>query len=570
MSESNLHKHFRDDGNVPIPMPPADDSWKLMEQRLNEMLPVTHQTGGQAAPDATGIIAKVLPAIKYLAAAAFVSGAVLYGIHTVNHPAPVSTPEKETAPVSVKDSIITAKDSMKDQGNAITWPDTITATGNNLPVSAAEDAGTSVAANIGTPAENTPVAAKTSAATPTGISTGKAPADAKAAVITAAGISPVNTTTNTKADNVAPTHDAGTVAAKAPSAGKAKVVSVTTGNTPRHAGVAGKPTRILAATNSRSALRSGPGTTAKTNAYHRDPLKSATPQQSGINDTDHPAGSPEDHPIAVVGLADVNHPNATAMLKPGLPVRPTLQSLPLTAGKTSAGHPLTVSRETMDRLAKYHAPPAKSRLTGYWQLMAQWRIPVPVGNNPSHYKGPNGNTQLYRLLIPGIRIQRTWNNAALSLDVNLMTTQLYRNEPYYDKTSPLGSSDLTIRTLLQTYGYSASLAYHHRIAGNFFGSAGVQGYYGHTASILETVKYRDTTGIHTRTTTYGENSKVWDHIGNFQGQITGEIYYDRARWQAAARTVVPVLHTSRDSTGMTMKPVPQVELLLRWKINRRK
>ncbi len=515
MSESNLHKHFRDDGNVPIPMPPADDSWKLMEQRLNEVMPVTHQPGGHTAPDASWIMANILSAVKYAAAAVFVSGAVLYGIHKVSHPAPVSTPEKETSPVSVKDSITTA-DSVKDQVSAITWPDTIPATGYHLPATAAEDAGASGAANIGALAENA------------------------------------------------------SVPAKAPSADKAKVVNVTTGNASRHAGVAGKPTGIHAATNALSAHRNVSGTTAKTNTYHQDPLKPATQQQSGINDTGHPAASPEDPHIAVVGLADVNHANATAMLKPGLPVRLTLQLLPLPAGKTSASHPLKVSRETMDRLAAHRMPPAIPRLPGYWQLMAQWRIPVPVGNNPSHYKGPNGNTQLYRLLIPGIRMQRTWNNAALSLDVNLMTTQLYRNEPYYDKTNPVGSIDATNRTLLQTYGYSVSLAYHHRIAGNFFGSAGIQGYYGHTASILEAVKYRDTTGVHTRTTTYGENSKIWNHIGNFQGQITGEIYYDHARWQAAARTVVPVLHTAKDSTGMTMKPVPQVELLLRWKINRRR
>lgn len=509
MSESSLHQHFRDDGNVPIPIPPADDSWKLMEQRLNEVMPVTHQAGGEAAPDATGIIAKILPAAKYAAAALFVSGVVLYGIYKAKRAAPASTPETAVSPVSVKDSATKATDSLTGRINTVGWPDTTLLASNTAPAAVgANNVHTPLLTTKGTLPVNIPADTDTPAAT--GAATGNTPAGTN----TSAGTSSNNSPAIVRAGKTNHTTAAGAIALK-------------------------------------------------------NPLTPAHQQRSGINHTGLPAASPEDHPVAVIGLADVNHTDTTAMLEPGLPVRPTLQRLPLSVNKT-ANSPLKVSRETMDQLTKRPMPPSNAHLPGYWQLMAQWRIPVPVGNNPALYNGSNGHPQLYRLLVPGISIQRTWRNAALSLGLNLMTTQLYRNEPYYDKISPVGANDLITRTLLQTYGYSASVAYHHRIAGNFFGGAGVQAYYGHTASILETVKYRDTTGNHTKITTYAEKSKIWNNIGNFQGHVTGEIYYDHARWQAAVRTVVPVLHTARDSTGMNMKPAPQVELMLRWKINRRK
>ncbi|QJB41595.1 hypothetical protein HF324_28625 [Chitinophaga oryzae] len=554
MSESNLHQHFRDDGNVPIPIPPADDSWKLMERRLNEVMPVAHLAGGQAAPGPTGIINKILPAVKYAAAALVVSGVVLYGIHKINHRGPASTPEKEASPVSENDSTSKTTDSLKDRTNAAVWPDTAWMVNNTTPaVNAADSAGTSPATASGnligdTPAvtgsSSTIVAASTGANTPAG----------RPAMNTPAGAGTIKSSQPPAA---------GAIALKLPSAGKAaapKTIIPAGGKVSHDAGAA------KAAADSAALVA---GSMIKADTHQENTLPSADQQRSGENNTGLPAASPGDHPVAVIGLADVNLPDATAMLKPGLPVRLTLQPLFRPVNRT-VNSSLKVSRETMDQLTKRRIPLPRPHFPGYWQLMAQWRIPVPLGNNPALYNGPDGNAQVYRLLVPGVRVQRTWNNAALSLDLNLMTTQLYRNDPYYDKVSPVGANDMITRTLLQTYGYSVSLAYHHRIAGNFFGGAGIQGYYGHTASILETVKYRDTTGTHTKKTTYGEKSKIWNNIGHFQGQLTGEIHYDHAGWQAALRTVIPVLHTARDSTGMNMKPVPQVELMLRWKINRRK
>ncbi|NML36788.1 hypothetical protein HHL17_06220 [Chitinophaga sp. G-6-1-13] len=558
MSESNLHKHFRDDGNVPIPIPPADDSWKLMEQRLNEVMPVTHQAGGHTTPNSSGIVAKILPIVKYAVAAIFVSGVVLYSIHRINQPVTVPTPV-EVSPIATKDSTTLATDTMADESSIVTTPDT------TLAISTTSPAGANTPAASDKSALNAPVS------TFTGNAIHPSATEVIAANAPVTATSATKTTTVTNTNNTTHTPAAGMVAPKAAAANKTTHASTTApaaGNVSRHADATVTPASTHMASNGQPTHGTTPGRISK--SVNQQKLKSGQQQPGDVSNALPPANNPEENNVAVVGLADNNHSKTAAMLKPGLPARLTLQQLPLHVDKASTDHPLKVGSETMDRLAGYRVPRTKSYTPGYWQLMAQWSVPLPVVSSPAYYKGPDGNTQLYRLAIPGIRVQRTWNNAALSLDVNAMSTQPYRNQPYYINKTMGWNIDWMASTLLQTFGYSASLAYHHRIAGNFFGAAGVQAYYGRTASILEVTQSHDSLGEHTQTAIRSEKSKVWNSISKFHGNITGEIYYDHARWQAAVRTAVPVLHTSRDSIGGNMKPVMQLELLLRWKINRRK
>lgn len=552
MSESNLHKHFRDDGNVPIPIPPADDSWRLMEQRLNEVMPVTQQVGGHATPNSSGIIAKMLPAVKYAVAAIFVSGVVLYSLHRINRPVPVPAPAAQDGPFTTKDSAALTTDTMADQSNIITIPDTNDTTS---PI------------NAGAEGNITPVNASDK---PLGNTSGSTAEEktghpsATNAIAATVGTPATQTITDANVGHTIHPSATGTAAAKPSATGKTAAVASVNRKIPHNANTTNAAGDKQMISHDQPTHRTPAGKTTKTTNQQKTLLKSGQQTSDGVH-TSLPADSPDENNVAVVGREDHNLTEKAAMLEPGLPARLTLQQLPL----YKASQSLKVSRETMDRLASYRMPRSRSYTPGYWQLMAQWTVPVPAVSNPGYYKGPDGNTQLYRLLIPGVRMQRTWNNAALSLDFNAMSTQPYRNEPYY-YTNNLAGADWMTRTILQTFGYSASLAYHHRIAGNFFGSAGVQAYYGHTASILEVARSHDTTGVHTKTTTSGEKDKVWNSINKFQGRITGEIYYDHARWQAALRTAVPVQQPAKDSMGMGMKPVVQLELLLRWKINRRK
>lgn len=565
MSESNLHKHFWDDEEVPISLPSADDSWKLMEQRLNAVMPVTPPANGHPAPNSAGIIAKILPFVKYAVGTLFISGSVLYVVHRNNLPAPVLVPAGNT--ITIKDSTTLTTDSMADHVSTpaatpvVSKPDTTlvvnktTATDPEKTESSRQDIPRGKSSVVATGTNHRALASNTPGIPP--ISAAASDTRAAAANAPASGVSG-HSVQNAPVGNSATSGfpAAGGVSVKSAAADKAvgQHTSAYAGDKARrHSGITVPSIRkgnSFSGNNTEKSKKISDDITV----MHKL-LSPASVQEASGN-------------TAASDLAGVDNSEASAMLKPGLPARLILQPLPLYHRKTE--HPLKASRETMDHLTSNRMPQIKPHTPGYWQLLAQWTIPVPVSSNPAYYKGPDGNNQLYRLLIPGIRIQRAWNNAAISLDMNAMATQLYNDAPYYSGISLAGPNDKITRTLRQTFGYSASLAYHHRIVGNFFGSAGLQGYYGHTASIFETKEVRDTISTRTYNSTTADKSKTWNSIGQFQGNITAEVYYDHARWQAAARTVIPVLHTTKDSLGMNMKPVMQWEVLLRWKINRRK
>ncbi|RAJ75114.1 hypothetical protein CLV59_110161 [Chitinophaga dinghuensis] len=291
----------------------------------------------------------------------------------------------------------------------------------------------------------------------------------------------------------------------------------------------------------------------------------AAAQRKGNNGKSQPS------PINTAVSAAANSPLPASSSETGTPAITAplyagIQFQPIRTVRNHSSSPLQVSAETMGRITNYRMPKNTFHTPGYWEIMGQWSIPIPITNNPGYYKGPSGNTQFYRLLIPGFRAQRTWNNAAISLDLNLMATQIYDKQPYSRIPSGTSSIDEQSLTLLQTFGYKAGLAYHHRLVGQFFGSAGIQAYLGHTGSIQETSATRDTFGIHNKTIIYMNKGSLWNSLGKFQGNITAELYYDHKRWQAAARTAIPVLHTAKDSIGTNMKPAIQLEILLRWKI----
>ncbi|RBL92895.1 hypothetical protein DF182_10050 [Chitinophaga flava] len=534
-----------------------------MEQRLNAVMPVTSPTHGHPAPNSAGIFAKMLPFVKYAVGALFISSTVLYVVHRNNLPAPVLEPADNA--ITIKDSTTLTKDSMADHVSipVVSKPDTALAADKTT----AADPEKTKSSLPDIPEEErssvTTVSTKqrTAAANTSGISpmSGAAPNTTAPAANDPASAAPGHSASNVSAGN-------NSTSSYLPAAGGRSAKSSATyktaaQHTPADPGdKAGRHSGTTVLHIRRHITPSG-NNAGESERNDNDITATNTLSSSGLSQ--EVSGN-----TAASDLAAVNGSEASAMLKPALPARLNLQALPLYHHKTE--HPLKASRETIDRLASNHLPQVKQHTPGFWQLLGQWTIPVPVNSHPGYYKGPDGNSQLYRLLIPGIRIQRTWNNAAISLDMNAMATQLYKDAPYYSGISLAGPNDKITRTLRQTFGYSASLAYHHRIVGDFFGSAGVQGYYGHTASIFETKEVRDTISTRTNNSTTADKSKTWNSIGQFQGNITAEVYYDHHRWQAAARTVIPVLHTAKDSLGMNMKLVMQWELLLRWKINRRK
>ena len=635
MSESNLHMQFFDEENVPIPIPPADQSWKLMEQALNKAMPVNSPSGGNASPFAGSIGDKLLTIVKYAVVTVLSAGAIYYGIHRMTHSEKAALLDKHHSTMTGRSDSLSYQagatpgatvaeaennglstsgnvpSSVTGQGsssrgavnNGATTSGKTSSSGNgqgtasggvvNNRVSASSNAQSSVTGQgaVSGGIMNNGVA--TSGKTPSGVNgqgtvSGGAvnnglstfvknsssvkgqgatigSASANRATVTGPPMTlPVGHTTKRKAEKKNATVEKSAIGpekAREGNLSNSGKENLSTTNNPTS-------TKENEPTSNNPSLATpdlASGNTIpnkklilKNNSFTGRKSQSPIAQQS-VNTTvvDHPG---------MVAPSDISSPGTMGTGQPGYPAIIQCQSLRPSGSIHATLEPLKVSAETMQLMANYRMPKSKIHMPGNWEAMAQWSVAMPINSNAGFYNGPAGNSQLYRLIIPGIRAQRTWKNAAISLDLNVMATQTYDHQPYMWLPWAGSTGGTTSLTLLQTFGYKAGLAYHHRLVGQFFGSAGIQGYIGHTGSIQRVSYIRDSLGVHSNTTININKDSLWNSIGKFQGNITAEVYYDLKRWQIGARTAIPVIHSAKDSAGINIKPTVQLEILLRWKI----
>ncbi len=681
MSESNLHMQFFNEENVPIPLPPADSSWKLMEQALNKAMPVNAPNSGSASPHAGSISIKLLTIAKYAAVTVLCAGVIVYGIYRMARSTKKVAPAEEHSTIT-RDSVLKATDSVLHQTKqeaesggiskitAVSEENNSTedagkvssnasgsssGTGgkvnNGLSTSGKASANASghgvasggAARNGGAVSGNASSNTSNSSTMNNGLSTsGKASANVSGHGAASGGAArnggavsgnalsnTSNSSTMNKGLSTSGKASANTSGHRTGSAGAGNNGGSSSGKT------SGKNAGALVKSNVSNHLKKSSIKNESTGKSLKSPADQpsegsaiqknngkllpdqtattndlSTNNQEGLTTTDKSATNSGKELVAHLlspdksGTLPANNNKKISAAAQRKENKSVSQATPMNAAAYTESQntmpanaheadapaisstdnariqfqsvrnessslstsPLKVSAETMARISNFRMPRNKYHTTGNWEIMGQWSIPMPVTSNPGYYKGPTGNSQLYKLLIPGIRVQRTWDNAAVSLDLNFVANQIYDNKPYSHITTGGSPTNEQSLTLLQTFGYKAGLAYHHRLAGQFFGSAGIQGYLGNSGSIQEMTATRDSSGVRSKTIVYMNNGSLWNSLGKFQGNITAEVYYDHKRWQAAVRTAIPVLHTAKDSLGTNMKPAVQVEILLRWKI----
>ncbi|SHK97933.1 hypothetical protein SAMN05444266_101790 [Chitinophaga jiangningensis] len=568
MNESNLHKGLPNEGTPPIPIPPVGDSWMKMEERLNEAMPLQPGTPENAFNQNTGPIESATMEYK--------TGNALPGLSRII----------SSAGILVLTAIIIT---------VITWrvmtynkhehQSTTAGTEHNVTSGKATTGAVDIGSNAGSGNKRNSLPAEH--ATDDSIAFGTI--DPKAAAHEETGGRPTPASSN----------DAASAGA---GASQAEVNKVTGENLlPNGANAVTAAKAAVPASNGMSAHNSE---VEKSGSHHNITNKS----RHGVSNTDHtirrtnPAtintGAPAeddqnthagnykpptaDTPVAAENKTAGTSTDVARVTKYSTPqiVLPSttevdnqhlststpmlLQSLPVLNSSRNAIPTLKAPPAVTDRYANpcLMGPGPK----GYWQLMPQWSAQLPVNGSESWYKGPTGNSQLYKILIPGIRAERTWPNAALSLDLNAIATQAFNNK-WYDTVPYIGSGTNTIFiSLVQTYGYSATLSYSHRVKGNWFAGIGAQAYYGRLAGKQRTYQYNLAVDTFRLAQFFGDKTEIWNAIGRFQGNATAEIYYDHTKWQAAIRTTIPVYFQRIEPLADPIKPKMQLELLFRWKI----
>ncbi|MFB6455403.1 hypothetical protein ACE38W_09050 [Chitinophaga sp. Hz27] len=226
---------------------------------------------------------------------------------------------------------------------------------------------------------------------------------------------------------------------------------------------------------------------------------------------------------------------------------------------------LKAPAEAINHLFSFRPPRKGNGMS--WELLVQWSLPMPINGN-TWLKGPTANPQAYTLLIPGLRLQYDMPNAAISLDLNGFASQAYKDVPYKSGPDPSAVRTTNSYTLQKSFGYSAGIAYQHRVYKNWYGAAGIQAFYAREGTISLS-RQSDTILLAPKNVTYSDKSDIWKRIGRVHWSITAEGYYDHNRWQLGGRVQIPVLHKTDTITGM-IKPQIQAEILLRIKLYKKK
>ncbi|PWV49684.1 hypothetical protein [Chitinophaga sp. S165] len=109
-----------------------------------------------------------------------------------------------------------------------------------------------------------------------------------------------------------------------------------------------------------------------------------------------------------------------------------------------------------------------------WALYIQLNIPVPLYRDSIYFVGPNGKDQFYRNLVPALRVERKLWEGALSLDIlPAVSSDLKSSIPAKDSGTTWFPFD-TSSAVLKQYGWGLALQYQFLIHNKWQIGAGVQ------------------------------------------------------------------------------------------------
>jgi hypothetical protein len=200
----------------------------------------------------------------------------------------------------------------------------------------------------------------------------------------------------------------------------------------------------------------------------------------------------------------------------------------------------------------------------------QWNSALPWRGTEGYFRGPNGKTEIWRPLIPGIWLSRKWGKHEIGLRFNPVSQTFTGNkfissiETNFPADS-MGNKNLKSTFQNKSFGMSGGLIYHFEIFPSFVTGLGVD-CHTQTRSVLS---YRITTGSsgsvssETSFTGIGKSDNDWIlHTVFFTGNL--ELAWRQKQFDLGADFKIP-LTTLTNVPGSTLKPV-NGELFFRWKI----
>lgn len=180
----------------------------------------------------------------------------------------------------------------------------------------------------------------------------------------------------------------------------------------------------------------------------------------------------------------------------------------------------------------------------------QWTIPVPSLNGSNYFAGPNGQSQPYRLLLPGAWVQAEKEKQLITLDLNPFAVSLPPAKVFRTVTSVENQQDTLVqtidqRTLVKTFGLSAGVAYQYKVFSNWWAGAGVQMLFwkravARSSSAINKTPMGGTAGVTTNQQSIYKVTDEWSYFSKIQASISAELFYKAPKWQAGFRLGLPI------------------------------
>ncbi|SDG04809.1 hypothetical protein [Chitinophaga filiformis] len=201
--------------------------------------------------------------------------------------------------------------------------------------------------------------------------------------------------------------------------------------------------------------------------------------------------------------------------------------------------------------------PNSKHIENRWALYLQLNIALPLSDSGYYFVGPNGKNQFYRRLIPTVRVERQLWKGALSLDIQPSVSVVPKSNIPYDVGSQTSPFDTT-KSLLKQSGWGVALQYQIPIHHKWQVGAGIQASFLQKALVWQTV--RDTMGI-AKNGAFPASKKDQQDLSRVSVNGVAEVDYMAGKWQFGLRTLVPVTKMSK-TKDISARPV-NVEVVVR-------
>ena len=168
-----------------------------------------------------------------------------------------------------------------------------------------------------------------------------------------------------------------------------------------------------------------------------------------------------------------------------------------------------------------------------------WSFQLPINSSYRYFAGPNGTSQPYRVLLPGIWVSLQAERSLFTLQVNPFATSVLSNKPFAI-TNTTNGSDFIIesRTLHKVFGTTAGIDFDYNVKEKWWMGGHMQGNFWRTGvAFMKGEKINASTGVPSviYENNYTLNDSAWAGFTKFQLGTGVQLMYKTPQWQAGIR-----------------------------------